>query len=131
MTPDEENILLTELLGAKELADFRRASLEQGIVLVRLRRKRRQIMQRAAIFCVPLLLLALFLNQIAKSFWPHAAAPVAKEFSVPVQAGEAEIQFINDEELFALFAGRSLALVGKPGEQQLVFLDQQSSGFLR
>ena len=33
---------------------------------------------------------------------------------------------INDDELFALFAGRSMALIGKPGEQQLVFLDQNS-----
>ena len=32
---------------------------------------------------------------------------------------------------FALFADRSMALIGKPGEQQLVFLDSQSSDFLQ
>jgi hypothetical protein len=38
------------------------------------------------------------------------------------------VKFINDEELLALFPGRPLALVGKPGEQQLVFLDQLVAG---
>lgn len=35
-----------------------------------------------------------------------------------------DAKFITDEELFALFPNRPLALVGKPGQQQLVFLDQ-------
>jgi hypothetical protein len=37
------------------------------------------------------------------------------------------VRVISDEELFALFPGRSLALVGPPGHQQLVFLDEPVS----
>jgi hypothetical protein len=37
-----------------------------------------------------------------------------------------EIKLITDEELFALFPGRSVALIGKPGHQQLVFLNNQT-----
>jgi hypothetical protein len=34
------------------------------------------------------------------------------------------IKVISDEELFALFPRRSLALIGSPGHQKLVFLDR-------
>ena len=37
-----------------------------------------------------------------------------------------DIKLITDEELFALFPGRSVALIGKPGHQQLVFLNTQT-----
>ena len=40
---------------------------------------------------------------------------------------ESGVKMISDEELFALFPGRSLALIGKPGHQQLVFLDTPAS----
>ena len=33
------------------------------------------------------------------------------------------VKIITDEELFALFPNRALALIGAPGRQQLVFLD--------
>jgi len=36
------------------------------------------------------------------------------------------MKYISDEELFKLFPGRSIALIGKPGEQELIFLDKQS-----
>ncbi len=35
-----------------------------------------------------------------------------------------DLEIITDEELFSLFPNRPLALVGKPGHQQLIFLDQ-------
>jgi hypothetical protein len=35
----------------------------------------------------------------------------------------AKVKIITDEELFALFPNRALALIGSPGHQQLVFLD--------
>jgi hypothetical protein len=33
------------------------------------------------------------------------------------------VKIINDEELFALFPNRAMALIGSPGHQQLIFLD--------
>ena len=132
MTPHEQDQLLKELLTGEEISDFRRASLEQGIALIRLQRKRRQIAQRAALVCVGLLLLALFIGELPKSFRPRPATPQAQQAvpRVPL-AADLEIKWINDDELFALFADRPMALIGKPGEQQLVFLDSQSSDFLQ
>ena len=130
MTPHEQDQLLKELLIGEEISDFRRASLEQGIALIRLQRKRRQIAQRAVLVCVGLLLLSLFISELPKSFRPRLSTPRAQQAVPPVPlAADLEIKWINDDELFALFAGRSMALIGKPGEQQLVFLDQ-SSDFL-
>ena len=132
MIPHEQDQLLKELLTGEEISDFRRASLEQGIALIRLQRKRRQIAQRAAMVCVGLVLSSLFINQIAKSSRSRPATSQAQQSAPPVPvAANLEIKWINDDELFALFADRSMALIGKPGEQQLVFLDSQSSDFLQ
>ncbi|HHY86181.1 MAG TPA: hypothetical protein GYA07_11730 [Verrucomicrobia bacterium] len=37
------------------------------------------------------------------------------------------MQFINDDELLALFPNRPVALIGEPGKQRLVFLDRQNA----
>ena len=134
MTPHEQDQLLKELLTGDEISDFRRASLERGIALVRVQRKRRQVARRAAVVCVPVLLLfALFIAQIPKSSRSHPATSQAQQpagLSVPL-AEDPKIKFINDDELFALFADRSMALIGSPGQQHLVFLDGRSSAFLQ
>ena len=132
MTPHEKDQLLKELLTGEEISGFRRASLDQGIALVRLQRKRRQIAQCAAMVCGGLLLLSLFISQLPKSSRSRPATSQAQQSAPPVPvAANPEIKWINDDELFALFADRSMALIGKPGEQQLVFLDSQSSDFLQ
>ena len=127
MTPHEQDQLLKELLTGEEISDFRRASLEQGVALIRLQRKRRQIAQCAAMVCGGLLLLSLFISQLPKSSRSRPATSQAQQAVPPVPAAaNPEIKWINDDELFALFADRPMALIGKPGEQQLVFLDQNS-----
>ena len=131
MISDDKDQLLNNLLTGEELSGFRHASLEHGIAELRARRKRRQIAHRAAIACVPLLLVALAISQIAKLSWPRATRDNSLRPPPPVQLVDREIKWINDDELFALFDGRPMALVGKPGEQQLVFLDQRSSDFLQ
>ena len=133
MTPHEQDQLLKELLTGDEISDFRRASLERGIALVRVQRKRRQVARRAAVVCVPVLLLfALFIAQIPKSSRSHPATSQARPAPAPIPLAEdPKIKFINDDELFALFADRSMALIGSPGQQHLVFLDGRSSAFLQ
>ena len=127
MTPHEQDQFLKELLTGEEISDFRRASLEQGVALIRLQRKRRQIAQCAAMVCGGLLLLSLFISQLPKSSRSRPATSQAQQAVPPVPAAaNPEIKWINDDELFALFADRPMALIGKPGEQQLVFLDQNS-----
>jgi hypothetical protein len=49
---------------------------------------------------------------------PPATGPV-----VALQTDTAKVKIITDEELFALFPNRAMALIGSPGHQQLVFLD--------
>jgi len=34
------------------------------------------------------------------------------------------VKYITTQELFALFPGRPIALIGKPGRQQVIFLDE-------
>lgn len=64
---------------------------------------------------------------------PVATATNASEVSnaetydlwIATEIAEEKIRFINDEELFALFPDRPMALIGEPGQQQLVFLDNR------
>jgi hypothetical protein len=44
--------------------------------------------------------------------------------AVPAAEAAAPIKVISDEDLLALFPDRSMALLGPPGQQQLVFLDK-------
>lgn len=122
----EQDRLLSELLAGDEGSGFRRASLEQGLALIRRRRRAR----RAARGCV-LALLPLAFG--AAVFFSRPSRPEVRPVSVAqshapgvsdrtAKAGSVEI--INDEQLLALFSGRPLALVGQPGHQQLLFLDQ-------
>jgi hypothetical protein len=60
-----------------------------------------------------------------------ASRPPAKPSEVrtgevaAVTAPEPGVKIINDEELFALFPGRAVALIGKPGHRQFVLLDSR------
>ena len=125
MKRHEEDPLLKELLGGEELSAFRRGSLERGLDAVRQARRQREAFRIGAMAAGPLLLAAsLFLYQsrnrpaepaaVIASRAPAAASPLAEP---------APIRYIGDDELFALFPGRSMALIGAPGHQELVFLD--------
>jgi hypothetical protein len=45
----------------------------------------------------------------------------------PAEVQTPMVQIINDDQLFALFPGRPMALVGTPGHQHLVFFDTTTS----
>jgi len=71
---------------------------------------------------VPLALLQIKLSKLSQP-------TIANELShtdIPANA-QHKTKFISDEELFSLFPGKSIALIGKPGEQQLVFLQSADS----
>ena len=59
-------------------------------------------------------------QEVATSSLPGATA-----FLPP--ADTVKVKFITDEELLALFPDRPVALIGRPGHQQLVFLDKSTS----
>jgi hypothetical protein len=122
----EQDRLLSQLLAGDERSDFRRASLEQGLALIRRRRRARRVGRWCVLALLPLAFGAAILFS-----WPSRpdVRPVSiAQFHTPGTSGQTakagSIQIIDDEQLLALFSGRPLALVGQPGHQQLLLLDQ-------
>jgi hypothetical protein len=120
----DENPLLLEVLADEKLNELRSASLDQALGEMRRSRRRHRIIRAAALVAVPLLLMvAVVAPEISRQ--SEGAKLVAT--NVPQAAVVTEppvVENISDEELFALFPNRALALIGPPGRQQLVFLDQ-------
>jgi hypothetical protein len=121
MTPQDHDHLLGELLSGDEISAFRRGSLEKSLDYVRIHRKRRQWKRGAtAGLCLVLFLSAgIVWNRLSENFYSTQSRLTLRSTPETVS----ELKVINDEELFRLFPGRSMALIGKPGEQELVFLD--------
>jgi hypothetical protein len=114
-----QNDLLKEILAGDEVSSFREASLQTTLAAVRTQCRRRRALAACAV--VALILASAMLIKDAR-LWPATGEIVSSD---PVSAPPVApaVKVISDEELFALFPGRSMALVGKPGQQQLVFLD--------
>jgi hypothetical protein len=122
MNRSERDQLLKEVLGTDELADLREQSLQHGLQAVHRRRKQRVMLRTGSI-----VILAVFCFLYFRSNQP----PVVTSNQNPITDTATidkigDIKLITDEELFALFPGRSVALIGKPGHQQLVFLNTQT-----
>ena len=119
-TPDE-NPLLRDVLADEGLDTLRRTSLDRALAAQRRARCFRHAGHAAMIAVLPALLVLAFLWHRPS---PSPAAPMTVVMSVTTAPPPATygVQMISDEELFALFPGRSLALIGKPGRQQLVSL---------
>jgi hypothetical protein len=119
MTDQDKNQLLDSLLGDDELNQIRQASLVRGLKEMRGRR-RRALAARVSVMALPVLLLAVMV------FYPRlqpphqATVPATMAFST---RAESKVEYITADQLFALFPNRPMALVGKPGHQQLIFLD--------
>jgi hypothetical protein len=120
MKRSDQDRLLREILEEGEAADFRAASLARGVDFLR-RRKRRNGIAQACSVCV---LAGLLIFGLALHLAPRPAGPRLAVVTAPVtQADTSKVKIINDEELFALFPNRAMALIGPPGRQQLIFLD--------
>ncbi|HTL16694.1 MAG TPA: hypothetical protein VL793_05620, partial [Patescibacteria group bacterium] len=119
----EHEEFLQELLDHETMAALRQESLQACLTSLR-RKRRRQILARWSLFMsVPLLVgMLFFLNRFDSR---HLTMPLGPTRLVSSAAApDREVKIINDQELFALFPNRPIALVGKPGHQRLVFLDQ-------
>ena len=121
MNSHDREKLLKEILPPGDPADFRQASLERGLAGLRRERRRRQIVRSSVIalafICVSLGIVLKWRNTGQNQNAKMQLPPVATS---PVLA--AHVDFINDDQLLALFTNQPVALVGKPGEQRLVFL---------
>ncbi len=124
MNADDQDRLLKEFLAGDECAGVRRASLDQGLALMRRRRRAR----RVGVLCLLTAVLgaAGFLSLSSSRPGARPAQFVRTNASrVPSPAAKASsVQIIDDDQLLALFPGRPVALVGRPGHQQLLFLDE-------
>jgi hypothetical protein len=120
MTDQDKSQLLEEILGDDALNQLRQGSLSRGLKEMR-RRRQRAVAARVSMMALPALLLAfaVFYPQAQR---PHQApAPIAMSRA---SKAASRVEYINTEQLFALFPNRPMALVGKPGHQQVLFLDE-------
>jgi len=128
MNRHEQDQLLKELLTGEEMSTFRLSSLEGGLTFVRRKRRRQRAVRLCALAGAALLCASgILLNRVVD----HADQQIAGSGSPDIQSPPlppeaATVKFISDEELFALFPDRAMALIGKPGQQQIVFLDAQA-----
>jgi hypothetical protein len=120
MKPFENDKVLREILTGDEVADFRQASLQAGLLAMRRQRLQRQVAHAAMLVLIPVFLATLWFG---RTHSPRRAASSDPAIELAGQKSTS-IKFISDEELFALFPNRSVALIGQPGHQQLVFLDE-------
>jgi hypothetical protein len=124
MKRSDQEQLLREILEEGEGTDFRAASLARGLDFLR-RRQRRVGMARV---CAAGVLAGLLVFGLV---WHPALRPGATRMAVvtasapPTETGKVKI--ITDEELFALFPNRAMALIGPPGQQELIFLDHEDA----
>jgi hypothetical protein len=124
MTDHDKNKLLGEILGDDELNQLRQGSLLRGLNEMR-RRRQRAAIARVSMMVLPILLLAVAV------FYPRVQPihPALKPMAMAHTAEAAsKVEYINKEQFFALFPNRPMALVGKPGHQQVIFLDEHSAG---
>ena len=121
MKRSDQDRLLREILEEGEGTDYRAASLAGGLDFLRRRKRRGRIAQAWAAGVLAGLL-------IFGVVWHPGSRPRGTRIAVVTDAAArtdtSKVKIINDEELFALFPNRAMALIGPPGRQQLIFLDQ-------
>jgi hypothetical protein len=83
------------------------------------RRARRRRQFQAAAIMAPLLCLA-----VAWHFRPAGPPRLEATAPPPPVAESGKVKYITQSELFALFPNRPIALIGPPGHQQFLLLDE-------
>jgi hypothetical protein len=128
--------LLDAIFSNDELEELRKDSLNQMLLISRKSSHHRP----GAVRIVMCLAGVAVIIMLAKLFWPvtptthksetHLNPPLTQsqllnaDHSPKVNPG---VKVLNDEELLALFPGRPVALIGPPGQQKLIFLDEPTS----
>ncbi|MCW5554279.1 MAG: hypothetical protein KIS67_19235 [Verrucomicrobiae bacterium] len=123
MNVHERNRLTKEILAGDEIAALRQRSLENGLAALRHRRRRRQVARLAACLAFSSLLVYGFLIErkpLEETAMTAALGLTTTEIA-STEATRPAVKFITDDELFALFPDRAMALIGNPGRQQVLF----------
>jgi hypothetical protein len=119
MNNHHDDPLLTDVLNEGADAAVAAASLEKLLSANRRVRRQRRIFRGAAV-CT-LVLMGIGLSSLYLRREPHTDSAIT---SAPRQGpNAAPLHELTDEELFALFPDRQMALIGPPGDQRLVFVD--------
>jgi hypothetical protein len=124
--------LLKETFADGDLDALRESTLNRSLAALRIRRRLRMLRNGALVALPVLLLTAVMFWRAPSSPTPSVSAPAVTVATIPVlkiypavtAAAVAPVPTISDQELLALFANRSVGLLGKPGQQKLVFFDQ-------
>ena len=119
--------LLEEIFDSSETGRLRQASLEAGLLAMRRKRRQRTAARCAASVCV-LVLMAAGLARVFERNVPmrpavSVTAPASPALARKGQANP-DVEIINADQLLALFPNRPVALIGSPGRQKLIFLDE-------
>jgi hypothetical protein len=113
MTAREQDQLLDEILQDETFEGLRQSSLDAGLHAIRQRRRQRLAVKTSVIVMVFVLCLMPFAGRRSPSLGSVSPRLVV---SPPVER-------LTADQLLALFPDRPVALVGKAGEQQLIFLE--------
>src|SRR5689334_17041378 len=118
-TESEHGKLLSDLLAEN---DLRAATLQAGLTAMRRRRFRRQLTRAVALLVAPILVAMIAYRMSIQPRTQRAPAVAQAPQVVP----GTNIRVLTDEQLLDLFKGRPVALIGPPGNQQLLLLDQSA-----
>jgi hypothetical protein len=124
MRKSDHEQLLAQILDGGDLDALRTASLARGLAAIGRRRRRRRRLEILAAVIVPMLL--IFAAALRHNSKPPTR--IAAQTTPPPAAGIPSVKYITAQELFALFPNRPIALIGKPGHQQMIFLDEIAQG---
>jgi hypothetical protein len=118
MRRSDHDKLLREVLAGDALEQRRAASLAAMLGVARRRRQRHALVTSGVAALVLALSVALLV---------HRRAPERRAALSETPSKTPAVTVISDEQLLALFADRSVALVGRAGDQQLLFLDRPAT----
>lgn len=123
----KEEELLQELLRESASAEFRGHTLKRTLAYAQGRRHSRRVMRTVfrSSFVVMVAVGLFFISHRA----PMVESQKRLELSVdtpskPSMIKGTKIQILSDEELFALFPDRPIAMINSSPEPRLVFLDE-------
>jgi hypothetical protein len=113
--------LISDVIAGEE---FRPESLNGYLAAAGRERRRRHVRRIVAVALLPLVALAAILSLQQR---PGASHEPVVQMPQPEFIAGTPIQVINDEQLLLLFKDRPVALVGPPGRQRLLLLDEEFS----
>lgn len=119
---EREELLADVLVNGGEL---RNATLEAGLHEVRRVGRRRRAMRAAMIVVMPVVIIGAII--LGRELLSNGGKPRNSSLQI-ARTDElipgTSIRVLDDKQLLELFQGQAVALVGRPGHQQLLLFDQ-------